>query len=65
MSTSMKLQWWGYRHTSGDLQVKRWFDDPLDIPEARASDFVVSGSVYGPFVAASRKHAIAILEEKI
>ena len=32
-------QWWGYMHTNGKLQVKRFFSQE-DIIEARQSDFV-------------------------
>ena len=56
------LAWWGYIHTNGSIQVKRWFDDPLDLREARESPFV--DRVYGPFEADGREEAIAIIKEK-
>lgn len=48
-------QWWGYLHTSGTLQVKRYFE-PRDIEEAEQSDFVLE--TYQPFYAANREDAI-------
>jgi hypothetical protein len=53
------LQWWGYLHTSGTIQIKRYFG-PLDIQEANESDFVQR--VYGPFEAADRAEAEKILK---
>lgn len=53
-----KNQWWGYLHTSGTLQVKRYLD-PLDIQEARESPFC--SQVFGPFEASDRDEALAIL----
>lgn len=50
------LQWWGYIHTNGSPQAKRWFGDQRDIDEARESDFVAE--VYGPFMAANREAAL-------
>lgn len=52
--------WWGYRHTSGSLQAKRYFD-ARDIEEARESDFV--SQVVGPFQAAGRDEALSIVEK--
>ena len=42
----MSLLWWGYIHTNGTIQVKRYFG-PEDIREAHESPFVAR--VYGPF----------------
>jgi len=50
--------WWGYLHTDGSLQAKRYFQ-PLDIEEAIESPFVVQA--LGPFKAKSRDGAIAYL----
>ena len=41
-----KLEWWGYLHVEGTLQVKRYFG-PRDIEEAHESPFV--DMVHGPF----------------
>lgn len=56
---SDKFQWWGYRHVSGTLQAKRYFD-PLDIQEARESEFC--SIVVGPFPAKDREEALKIIE---
>ncbi len=57
-----ELQWWGYRHTSGTLQAKRYWSVE-DIQEAQESPFVKT--VYGPFNAAGRDEALAILEQHV
>ena len=51
-------RWWGYKHIIGGLQVKRFYDIK-DIQEARDSDFVEQ--VAGPFYAANREEALAVL----
>lgn len=50
-----KQQWWGYLHTEGTHQAKRYFE-PLDIQEANESPFCAK--VVGPFMAANRDEAI-------
>lgn len=55
MSTLNKNLWWGYLHTSGTKQVKRFFSD-LDITEAKESSFAVA--VFGPIEASSREEAL-------
>jgi len=57
-----KNLWWGYQHTSGTLQAKRYFE-PLDIQEARESPFCEI--VIGPFEAENREDAIRIIKEKL
>lgn len=47
-------RWWAYRHVSGTLHVKLYFDR-LDIDEAIASPFVAR--VVGPFDAVDRTQA--------
>lgn len=56
-----KLQWWGYKHTSGTYQAKRYFD-ALDIAEANESPFCKI--VVGPFLAADREEALEIVKLK-
>ena len=56
MTTGSDLAWWGYVHTNGSLQVKRWWGDQRDLQEARESDFVET--TYGPFMASNRQGAI-------
>ncbi len=53
--------WWGYRHTSGTLQAKRYFD-PRDIEEAHESPFCAC--VVGPFKATGRDDALRIVKER-
>lgn len=51
-------EWWGYLHTSGTIQAKR-YSSPEDINEAAESDFVAK--VVGPFPAANREEALSIV----
>lgn len=60
MSENRNL-WWGYVHTSGTLQAKRYFD-PLDIQEAHQSPFCEQ--VVGPFEAKDRDEALEIVKQK-
>jgi len=57
-----ELLWWGYLHTEGTLQVKRYFDS-RDLEEAKESDFVVA--VHGPWPAKNREEAITKLKEDL
>ena len=57
-----KNLWWGYLHTSGTLQAKRYFE-PLDIQEAEQSPFCEK--VLGPFEAKDRDEAIAFIEKQL
>lgn len=54
-----KLLWWGYLHTSGTLQAKRYFGE-LDIQEAHESPFCKK--VVGPFEASDRDEALTIVK---
>lgn len=56
-----KLEWWGYVHINGRIQVKRFFGQ-RDIDEANESDFVVRTA--GPFMATDRADAFRIMEDK-
>lgn len=56
------LLWWGYRHTNGALQAKRFFS-AQDVSEAWDSPFVTN--VYGPFEATGRDDALKILGDFI
>lgn len=53
--------WWGYRHTSGTLQAKRYFDK-RDLEEAYESQFCAQ--VVQPFSANSREEALKIVAER-
>jgi hypothetical protein len=59
-SQSTKIVWWGYKHVSGTLQAKRYFE-PLDIIEAQESPFCAK--VVGPFPAKNRDEALEIVEK--
>jgi len=52
--------WWGYRHTSGTYQAKRYFE-PLDIQEAHESPFCMQA--VGPFEAKDREEALTIVKK--
>ena len=54
--------WWGYRHTSGTVQAKRFFDDRAPIEDARQSTFVTQ--VVEPFQADSRDEALQIVRQR-
>jgi hypothetical protein len=56
-----KNKWWGYVHTSGSLQAKRYFG-PEDIQEANESPFCKQ--VVGPFDAKDRDEALEIVKRK-
>lgn len=56
------LLWWGYRHTNGTIQTKRYFSQ-MDLDEAIESPFVAQ--TYGPFEAQGRDEALKILEDMI
>lgn len=53
--------WWGYKHVSGTLQAKRYFDR-LDTEEAEQSPFVAQ--VVYPFPAKDRDEALSYIKEK-
>ena len=57
----MKNKWWGYMHTSGTIQAKRFFSHK-DIAEARESPFVET--YYWPFEADNREEALKILSDQ-
>lgn len=54
-----KIKWWGYFHVNGTFKVKRYWEDPRDLEEARESDFVAS--VHGPWVCDSATEATKML----
>jgi hypothetical protein len=51
--------WWGYRHVTGTLQVKRYFG-MRDLWNAHSSQFVEK--VHGPFPAEDREDALKKLQ---
>jgi len=60
MTTNNSIQWWGYVHSNGSLQVKRYFG-PEDLSEARESPFV--SEVHGPWKVNSREEALEMLKK--
>ena len=54
------MKWWGYLHTQGTIQAKRFFSD-LDTQEAEESPFVQK--VIYPFEAENREEAIAHIKK--
>lgn len=51
--------WWGYKHTEGTYQAKRYFDQ-MDIDEAMESPFCAV--VVQPFEADGRDEALAFVQ---
>jgi len=52
--------WWGYLHSNGTIQVKRWFGDHADYTtDCQDNPFVQR--VVPPFEAASREEALRII----
>lgn len=56
-----KILWWGYKHTSGTYQAKRYFST-LDIEEANESPFC--DIVIGPFEANLREEALNYIKDQ-
>ena len=59
-----KLMWWGYLHSNGEIQVKRWFGDHKDYTDdCENNDFVVE--VVRPFEAQSREEALEFIKRRL
>jgi hypothetical protein len=57
-------QWWGYRHVSGTIQVKRvYYDYDLCVQEAILSPFV--DKIVHKFNADSREEAIEYVKDQL
>jgi len=56
------MKWWGYKHTNGSYQVKRFFNKS-DLTDSAMSPFVER--VYGPFEAEDRDEALKIIAKNI
>lgn len=56
MKIAYKVSWWAYLHTNGSIQVKRYFDTPMDLIRALESSFVQC--VTRPFNSENREEAI-------
>ena len=55
------MKWWGYKHTNGSVQVKRYFS-PTDLQDAYESPFVKQ--VVEPFDAETREEAAQIVDKR-
>lgn len=56
--------WWGYLHSNGTVQVKRWFGDHKDYTDdCEGNQFV--RQVVRPFEAASHEEAFRIIQKKV
>jgi hypothetical protein len=54
------VMWWGYLHSNGTVQVKRWFGDHKDYTEdCEGNDFVQR--VVKPFHAETREKAEEVI----
>lgn len=61
---STELMWWGYLHSNGTIQVKRWFGDHKDYTEdCEGNDFVAQ--VVPPFSAKTREDAGAYIAKRV
>jgi hypothetical protein len=59
-----KIMWWGYLHSNGTPQLKRWFGDVLDYTEdCQDNEFVLR--VVKPFEADNHVDAMHILKERL
>lgn len=58
------VEWWGYLHSNGTTQLKRWFGDHRDYTEdCEGNPFVIR--IVKPFEASSREEAAKILCERL
>ena len=58
------MWWWGYLHSNGKVQTKRWFGDHKDYTDdCIGNDFVVK--VVKPFEADTREEATKIIIDRL
>jgi hypothetical protein len=58
------LEWWGYLHANGDIQVKRYLGDPRDYTtDCDGNPFVLA--VCEPFEAHSREEALTHIRQEL
>ena len=58
------IWWWGYLHSNGQLQLKRWFGDHADYTtDCEGNPFTVK--VCKPFMAPDREYAMAELKDRL
>jgi hypothetical protein len=59
-----KIMWWGYLHSNGSMQLKRWLGDHRDYTDdCEGNDFVLE--VVRPFAAETREEAQKILAGRL
>jgi hypothetical protein len=64
MTTDGKIMWWGYEHSNGTAQLKRWLGDHEDYTgDCAGNPFVIK--VVKPFEALTREAALEILLKKL
>ena len=62
MNIENKIMWWGYLHSNGSLQVKRWWGDHKDYTEdCEGNDFVQQ--VVRPFEAKTHEEALKVIRK--
>lgn len=61
---AQQIMWWGYLHSNGKPQLKRWFGDPRDYTEdCENNPFVLK--VVTPYPASTQEEAWGSLIEKL
>lgn len=59
-----KIMWWGYLHSNGSIQLKRWFGDIHDYTtDCIGNDFV--SKVVPPFESNTMEEAMNKLKQEI
>jgi len=59
-----EIMWWGYLHSNGSIQVKRWGGDVRDYTEdCEGNDFVLE--VVRPFSANNFEEASKIIKDRL
>jgi len=60
----IKNMWWGYLHSNGTIQLKRWFGDHADYTtDCMGNPFVIE--VVTPFESETREDALKLLENRL
>lgn len=59
-----KIMWWGYLHSNGSIQLKRWFGDHKDYKDDCENNEFVKVVVL-PFEAETREEALESLKQRL
>ena len=59
-----ELMWWGYLHSNGTVQTKRWFGDVKDYTDDCIGNPFVQ-KVVEPFSASCFEKAESVIKEKL